>query len=802
MSSSHLAPTDHPREEVGLMTTDIARRRFRSETAKTEDLRVRAESMSSSTEIHRLLGGDVKDMIRASKELNEKSKESKSVRLSLKLDADEIHLLKKIFGGLALNDKMGLMEILSFSIYKDVISLGKYFKGSIDEISEAYCADFLAAYISILAKGSGQDSELLEFHQRGLTDGKRVFFISLHEFALRLKDTASKLKKALSERRLKIPSIENEYRNFEKKTTFFCKIIEHKDALACFGEYNLDALKEYFPGVELLNNSSSNKTTQDLNDLITFISQSFRSCAKKRIYGNTIGSFEDFQRNLNLLSTAKNKMKVIQNLKKTIAKNISMMHQPIDHFRSIFISANSTASNSTHWNLSAKETSAKLGTCGPQAIFGSGCEDRTVRQFANQTLSMSLSANLERLFWYNILQILDYQIIQTITSTYIPTDVCANRINFLIQKFFDIATDPNKMIAPDLMLVPRPTFASLNGDQLAQLAIVFVSIKNDFNEFDLKLFSISEEINLHELFKDWIIINKNNRLIFAHTYVDIWFGFLTKHAALFSFIEELFPKLDELRLRHCKLIEKFLGELDKSQLAMNKKEWIAFFQEESFQASLSFCPYMLVATHAKMLGNLHADLSKVGDERDLLEPSMVRYMTLSGIEEIVDNLILDLSKTTPPLSLSAYAKESESKEAPILKGLCGSPESKEMATAQPALTNVKGLSMLNTLCSEKKTSPAKPTSMPPKVKASSSRVPTQCIAVDDTPFAISYGEKVRVILSRLRKLGYLCNSIKGSHIHMQKDDIKLTVPRHGNDDHLAPGTARAIARAVNGLSGK
>ena len=365
---------------------------------------------------------------------------------------------------------------------------------------------------------------------------------------------------------------------------------------------------------------------------------------------------------------------------------------------------------------------------------------------------------------------------------------------FSVNNLFNVTM--GKAVDPDLMPMRQPTFASLNKDQLDHLAIIVLNMQNDIDELHLKRSSLSD------FFNDWSLISIDDQLAQDGKILNLWLAFLAKHAALFSFIEELFPKLDELRLRHSKLIEKFLGELDKSQLVMHKKEWIAFFQEESFQASLSFCPYMLVATHAKMLGNLHADLSKVGDERDLLEPSMVHYMTLSGIEEMVDNLIPDFAKTTPPLSLSAYAQESESKEAPILRGLCERPESKEIAATESAPTHIKELSKLHTLRSEKKTSSVKPTSKPPvTLKTSSSIKPIKRTADDDPPFAIGSGEKVRVILSRLQKLGFLCNSIKGSHIHMQKDDIKITVPRHGNDDHLSPGTAKGIARAVNGVSG-
>ena len=393
---------------------------------------VSAESLLLSANKNRILGSDVKDSLKASQELNEQIRElkSESILLSLKLNADEILLMKKIFGSLALDDKMPLMDILGFSIYKDIISLGKYFKDSVDEISESYCANFLTAYISMLAKRTSihekrmeEKGELQEFYQRGTGENGVQFFFSLHEFSLRLKDIVAALKTALS-RKLKIPSIRKEYNYFEKKISFFCKMIEHKDALICLIEQGLNYLKKYFPETELLNNSSRDKTIKDLNDFITFISHSFRSSVKKRVLGTIVSSFDDFQKNLSSLSASKKKMKVIQKLKQIIAENISMMQQPIGRNCVFYASAKSMAANQSHWNLSAKKISAILNIRGPQHVFGSSPGshlDWTVRQFANLTLCMELSTSLKYCYWLNILRVFDYQIIQTISSTYIPT---------------------------------------------------------------------------------------------------------------------------------------------------------------------------------------------------------------------------------------------------------------------------------------------------------------------------------------------------------------------------------------------
>lgn len=54
------------------------------------------------------------------------------------------------------------------------------------------------------------------------------------------------------------------------------------------------------------------------------------------------------------------------------------------------------------------------------------------------------------------------------------------------------------------------------------------------------------------------------------------------------------------------------------------------------------------------------------------------------------------------------------------------------------------------------------------------------------------GRKVREVKQRLRKEGFKKTGQKGSHEHWEKDNKKVTVPNHGENSDIAPGTLRNI----------
>ena len=814
-SSATVTLSSHPkRTPIDVKITETASLKLRNSIVKLEDFRVSRDEISC--DMHRILGGDVPDMIRAIGEVHEKMGLKKCVPLSLRLSTEENRLMQKIFADLALYNKLCLMEVMGFSIFRDIGNLQKYFKDRAEEISEQYSFDFTLAYTSMCTEARHkQDKEVYPFLQMAEKGGRAGVYalISRREFSLRLKDTLSKIQNYIGKTKFKITSISSAYKVLEKKITLFCKYVEHSEALQFLVNNNLSILTDNFPGVELLNNPSADKTVRDLACLVDFISLGFKSGAKRELINTQVEAFDNFQIHLKTLSTAKNKMACIKKIKKSMAEYSTKLHGEFVKLQGGYTAAMSMADDPTHWDLSVREASKALGP-DAEASLGTKFGALTVQQFANKLAALCSSNGLYRAFVEDVLNILDYQVMPSISPSYIPTSICFSRLHFLMEKFFCCSrTEEPAFIAP----------AHLSSSQVDRLKYVLNEIDYHFIELQYIVLTTYGETQMQKFQSEWIELEEKGYSVF---YNDARVVFLDNHAKLFSIIEDMYPKIDRLRLRHLELIEIFLREFDKSSLASSKNAWITYFQEVCFQSSLRFCSYMLVAKHAKMLQELHAEVSKESSEMDLLDPSMFFYMTLQGIEELVNKLLPSSAKgvmapggctsggegerkevvDATPFSGHAPVEEAGdgptpsllSVEAAVLKD---KQEGKDALAVSSAEAFIKTQPRPVTLRSSKPS--LKPTVVdnPSQGKGRTSHAPVAPVkGIDAVPFEIRYGEKVRVILSKLRRLGYLFSSIKGSHIQMQKGDIKLTVPRHGNDDHLTPGTARAIVSSVNGIS--
>lgn len=658
----------------------------------------------------------------------------------LGLTNPELRLLDSMFDRWALYDRICLYELLALDLYTEIVKLGKYLpKEATAAILESFCAEFAISYVSICAENAKSGCPVpLEFAKPGVKSANRLFAKSrestAHSFA-ELKETL----RLLASTKKRLSSVSSSLNSVTKKLELMQRLLLHPEAMNLLTQFNLLAHKEKLPNVTALNSDSPHKTLEDLVQYVQFLDTSFTCGVKKGFLGVQSLLLHELAEQLKGAAQKSNLFQAIKQFKHAFAPRYLELHDTIEA-------------------LKRATKAAGLGKLTPAEYYQQHntqlLSNKNAQEFASQLFVNLMTVGLIAQFNYDVFEILDEQIMEPLyPGVYIPTSSCLLRFNINFQTALAQVSQLFKQAEQDKNL-PTATPASLSNAQQTALQALLKTA-------DLRSFFVPRLLSLPLTDYMQDISNLNTRSS-GRFHLHLWLPFLKGVEPCVKLMTQITQELPDRRTAFLGEVEKFLRSIDRTELISHRQEWIHFFREFCFQNSLDVCRWTMIAQDIRAISQIHVNLAVVNSEEHLLPEALVDYMDLEGIEELFNKLLY------PP-------------QNPMHEDLEDKP-----VRVQTRVESVAAAA------------PAPRQEAPPREKLESKKnsqlesAPAE--RASPSLFTIRRGEKTRRILARLRELGFIPVSKRGSHQKLEgKEGQTVIIPTGGKRKHQKRGTAASIA---------
>lgn len=674
----------------------------------------------------------------------------------LDLTNQELRLLDTMFERWALYDRICLYELLALDLYTEIVKLGKYLpKEAMAAIQESFCAEFAISYASICAEKSKDGCPVpLEFVKPGVKSANRRFAISrestVGSFA-KLKETLQQL--ASTKKRLS--SVSSSLNSVMKKFDLMKGLLLHPEGINLLTQFNLLAHKDKLPNVTALNSNSPHKTLEDLIQYVQFLDTSFACGVKKGFLGIQSLILHDLAEQLASAAQKSNLFQAIKQFKREFAPRYLDLHDETEALKNAI-------------------KAAGLGKLTPAEYYGQHktqlTSNKNPQEFASQLFVNLMTIGLTAQFNYDVFEILDEQIMEPLyPGVYIPTSSCLLRFNIN----FQTALAQVEQLLGQLLgqterdkNLPHATPTSLSNAQ--QIVLRTLLKTADLGSFFVpRLLSLP----LTDYKQD---ISKLNSRSLGRFNLHLWLPFLKSVEPCVKLMTQITQELSDRRTIFLGEIEKFLRTVDRAELISHRREWTHFFREFCFQNSLDLCRWTMIAQDIRAISQIHVNLAVVNSEEHLLPEALVDYMELEGIEELFNKLLYP-SQNPMHEDLEDKPVRVRARVARVESVPAAAPTPQQEAPQQEAAPREKLESKKN---SQQESAP---------VERASTAL-----------FAIRRGEKTRKIMSRLRELGFLPVSKRGSHQKLEgKEGQTVIIPTGGKRKHQKPGTGASIATQAN-----
>ncbi len=662
--------------------------------------------------------------------------------ITLKLTPQERALLDEIFGSLALQQEMCLLEILGVDLFKQMGALIPLLPAGAGEMfREKFCGDFFWGYISLIMikNATNPDSNFPEVTLYDRTKPSNGFEIgiSIGHWVLLLTQVIEALKSSRISKSARTQAV-------IKRVDLLIALISKPKSHTFLVDDHLVSLEKYFPKSAALTHASTEKTHQDLTTLTEFLITGFNSGLKRGYFSIQDSCMSEFHEALETFSK-KRKLADVKNIKQKLG-NALIQFEKLQRQtqRSLSLAKAGTLSHKSY--------------CASQGI--SVAREKNQKEFTAFLYAQLLQCSLITDFYHDCLEIFDKQIlVKLFPDVYVPTSAALHRLDanlvWLLNKAEARASSPLRDLS-----IPS---SSLIDMQKAELGAFHTHVQSSMRTLLSPFLPAGEQLNRVKSGLD--NLHQADKLQYHR-----WIPFVQLFESHLKLFDLALPSLEELRLSHLEKIESFLKTLDPRELSQNRQKWIDYFEEISFQENLDFCRLCMLTRDLQAVSYLNVNINGLNSEDHLLPEELIDLMSLEGLEEIFERLA--------PKPLDDEKKPSTAVR-PMIEDIEGKPEKPRPTTVQ-ATTAVVARSLAQTLS----------LTATPAPRARAARVE------EEVPFKIRRGEKKRKIIARLRELGFLPRSIRGSHLKLEsKDDGKQTIlPLHGS---LKTGTAHSIEKQVN-----
>ncbi len=666
--------------------------------------------------------------------------------LTIKFTPQETTLLNTIFGSWALNQQLTLLDVWGVDLFAHFEKLIPYFDEGARLLIQEFTGKFLLGYVGFLNQAAARTDEevrQIPLYQRGMPSNRYYVMMTQQEWRLCLEDLKQKIGQLEQMPKAKIKTIKKLLENVKQRLDLGCKFLADKDAIVFLCDSTLCRLESHFPKSSALSASYPfQKSLEDLTTYVRFVETGFNAGCEKGILSMRHPFLGRMNTHLEALSKSQNKIGLIRDVKKELGPLFSSMHeQTFDLAQSCELAR---AGRLSHEQFCKKR--------GIQMVTQKSQEDFIISlyfKFAQMNLCNALV--------HDCLDIFDERIMMDLyPQKFVPTYVGFRRltinIDYFLQKQFS-STPPG--------LLPTPPSSSNSG----ALTVLVGEMQHDL-EFWNELVNPTTFMKAATLFS---YFKQQER-----THYNEWIPLIELCQPIVKAVEASLPTLNKVRIKYLEKIEGFLRKLSPQELRQDREKWTAYFKEVAFIESLDFCRVSMLSRDLDALSQFKTDLNALCSEEHLLSEPVVDFMELEGIEQLFSKLL------TPHHPM---IEDLEDKPVKL------PPNQKVAAVAQPILTPVK---------------PAPPKRIE-KVEKDDGKtqpiVPRSSFALEEAPapFVISRGEKTRKILSRLRGLGFLPVSQRGSHLKLEDEKGQpVIVPVGGKRAHQKRGTGRSIASQASG----
>jgi hypothetical protein len=688
---------------------------------------------------------------------------------SLDLSTQEMNLICEMFDKWSLNPNITLLDLWAFDLYRTLETIKKHLAVSDREsVIQDFCSTFLTGVISILAEKPQEDFSKLKvpFYDREHPPKERCFVITRNEWAWRLhelhqkleqrRQTVLKLQTLATKEPVDTSEILNSLAETQKKLELGMKLLRHPHARTILFEKSLLGLVEFFPQAKHLSSSIWQKTETDLISFVSFLDFAQEAAIQKQLLGVSLPFFKMLKDKLIAFSQkTHHKMAAARRFKSEISEGFFKGNQ----FKGICF-------HDAQLAATGKETHAQYLKRKGMAFVAK----KSQSEFAANSYHRYLQVHICLEFASDILLYFDESIMVPLyPEDFVPTHVSFNRLNINLGYFFDLCFNPSSDNLPSPALAVA-TPIELSTTQQDSLKALLKSMHE--NSLILLLKSFSKSDDLIRLYFMWSSLNQGDKVDYVN-----WIPFFKEMAPLFN-LDAFETGLQELRKQHLAGMETFLATLDPEKLPVQRREWLAYFQEVSFQTSLDLCRFSMLMQDCHAFLNLHTNLNVSNSEDHLLTPGLVDLMEVEGLEAVFHALLTPswLQDFDEDGASMSWFFEPEETAAP--------KKTQKAGEAAPATPPKK-----DKLEHKGKTPPAAP------------KIPGLEASVEPEPFRIRRGEKTRKILKRLRDIGMLPKRQSGTahQVHKSEDGKRSTVVAVGGAarKHIPRGTAAAIAHQVN-----
>ncbi len=678
--------------------------------------------------------------------------------IKLGLAKEEKGLIDDMFTRWALYDRICLLELWNLDLYADLQTLEKYLpKEEMSAILDKFCACFASGQVSMCGERAPENAPVkLQFAEKGVKTENASFVRSRRYWVAELDQIKESLGK-LASSKMRMQTVSDALKVVKKKIDLGKQLLLHPHAMTLLIDYNLSGHELNFPRASALNSDSPEKTLKDLISYAKFIDRSFISATKLGYLGIKVELLHNFTKMLSILSANGKLFANVKHIKQRIGPSFLAMKDMFTHFKEAIPAAAAGTLDQVEYYQKVHGTSIT--------------SKKNPTEFASQLIVSLLGIGSAFQFFYDILEILDERVMEPLyPDLFVPTIACFARLGLNMGAFFD-ATLKQIGARSAGRTTPLPPPSLIQKD----------SLKDFENQTDLfKVFIIQTlTLPIPEYMVKWETLQETSS---GRFHLHTWIPFVKELEPLQKVADSLVDELNDRRQTLLLKIEAFLKTLDPALLAANREQLTHYFEELCFQGSLELCRLIMISQDMKAVSQLHVNLAVVNSEEHLLPQALVDFMALEGVEELFNKLLFPDSR---PMA-------EDLRRPPAVR----MRQARVSTVAQTILVPAKKtvVERVETKKEVGKETPAPAT--PQRSSLSLTDAPLQEPA--PVSFSIRRGEKTRKILARLREMGFLPTTKRGSHQKLEnKEGQTVIVPTDGKRKHQKPGTAQSIASQVN-----
>ncbi len=668
--------------------------------------------------------------------------------LKLQLTTQEELLLAQIFTDRALSCDACLISVWGVDLLDRIEKMRTSSKDEIGKASRDFAFIFARLFAFLSIKNIGKEERHLP------PDSEMIDKIIYQLEAIKGRICC------LPEKQSRFEIIRNTIVEVEKRIALGCKLIRDEQVQTFFTEHPLEEVNRWsklFHKAELMNKAGPQRILLDLASLLRLMTLGFGPGLKNNAMDFEVKGLEKLAKEFARYVAQPQKLVAVRRVKTAFTDFISAFRADYVKHENDYMGCKQELSYKEF--VKARQITSPLSLDLPQDAFG----------FQLDLIMAAYGATCNILD--QILRILDEHVIEPLVPTCMPMHACSMRMHTNIPCVIEEGREYLRVKTAEY---PKPP---MRLDEMQGLALLNIPYQ----------MTIDREKLLEPVLRNPVFFNIDLNFLsrtasYLHYYMSV-IPFLEKAQPLVNQINAL--DFTKLHMDSLNRIRALLENIEPEALRATRAEWVEHLKEVTLLENLDLCRFAMLGQDIPAMTRLHANTQEGYADEELFSDSLLDFFELTGIESILDELlVVKVKPPGPRLAGGPFPmREGNLSQRPVRE----KPAAPAPAPAAPAPAKA---------AVEKKEHKGAPLG----VQAKPSEAPKPAVSEAETElFRIRRGEKTRKLLARLSKLGFSATSQRGSHARYEdQDGHKVFVPVGGRGHkHQRPGTAKNIvAHAV------